>query len=252
MHERRQRGGATDRFSLRRVAWVAGFALLMAACAEVTGTLSESASSISKFLTPEPVTPTPSGSVSSIPPGAVRYRRVLMQAWEYHFGLAEDPAIGFGQVHQESRFDCAAKNAAGSAGCAQFMPATAEWINALIPPEVRKTCPSRSGCPMDPRWALTAMVEYDWRLWNGHAWAADDKERWAFTLATYNGGTAVTGGERAACANSRGCDPARYFEHVERFCGATGRSTDSCSQNRQYARVILNKWAPLYHNWLHS
>jgi hypothetical protein len=240
------------RFNVGRVAWMVGLALLMGACAEVTGPLADSASSIAKYLSPDPVVTSGPVAASSIPPGAVRYRRLLMQAWEFHFGLAEDPAIGFGQVHQESRFDCAAVNARGSAGCAQFMPATAEWINALIPKAVRDTCPSRSGCPMDPRWALTALVEYDWRLWSSHAWAADDQERWAFTLATYNGGGAVTGGERAACAKNPGCNPARYFKHVELFCGTTGRSTASCEENRAYARIILKQWAPIYHTWLRS
>ena len=173
-----------------------------------------------------------------------------MQAWEYHFGLAEDPAIAFGQVHQESRFDCTAVSSAGSAGCAQFMPMTAQWINDLLPAEVRATCPSASGCPMDPRWAFAALVEFDWRLWNATKWAASNRERWGFSLAAYNGGSAVSGGERTACRTATGCDHTRYFDHVERFCGATGRSAASCKENRHYPRAILERWTPLYRAWL--
>jgi hypothetical protein len=241
-----------------RVAQMVGLALLMTACAELTGPFGSDPgsmipSSIAKYLSSEPVASGTAAPPSAIPPpGAVRYRRVLMQAWQYHFGLAEDPAIGFGQVHQESRFDCAAVSPGGSAGCAQFMPATAEWINTLIPPAVRATCPSRSGCPMDPRWALTALVEYDWRLWGAHKWAVNNRERWAFSLAAYNGGGAVSTGERAACGKSLGCSAARYFDHVERFCGATGRSAASCRENRQYPRIILDHWTPLYRGWLGS
>ena len=241
-----------------RVAQMVGLALLMTACAELTGPFGSDPgsmipSSIAKYLSSEPVAPGTAAPPSAIPPpGAVRYRRVLMQAWQYHFGLAEDPAIGFGQVHQESRFDCAAVSPGGSAGCAQFMPATAEWINTLIPPAVRATCPSRSGCPMDPRWALTALVEYDWRLWGAHKWAVNNRERWAFSLAAYNGGGAVSTGERAACGKSLGCSSAHYFDHVERFCGATGRSAASCRENRQYPRIILDHWTPLYRGWLRS
>ena len=98
--------------------------------------------------------------------------------------------------------------------------------------------------------ALTALVESDWRLWSGNAWAATPRDRWVFALAGYNGGGVVTGAERAACAGSRGCNPARYFDNVERFCGANGRSAASCRENRQYPRVILEFWTPAYHRWL--
>jgi hypothetical protein len=66
-----------------------------------------------------------------------------MQAWQYYFQMGQDPAIGFGQVHQESRFD-----------------------------------------------------------------------------------------------------------HVDRFCGAQGRSPAACAENRQYPRLILDQWVPMYKNWL--
>jgi len=240
------------------LARLVGVALIVTGCAAVSGpSISDPGSLIpsglAKYLHLEPSDSEALVASAAIPAaGAVRYRRLLMQAWQYHFGLAEDPAIGFGQVHQESRFDCGAVSPMGSAGCAQFMPATAEWINSLIPAAVRATCPSRSGCPMDPAWALTALVEYDWRLWGADTWAANSRERWAFSLAAYNGGSAVSTGERAACRNSPGCNPAHYFDHVERFCGATGRSPVACRENRTYPRIILDRWAPAYRAWLRS
>ena len=231
----------------RRLLGALGLAFLVSACAEVAALIGP----VPGLSGPSDATGAPPPPPSlAIPAGAVRYRAFLMQAWQYHFAMAEDPAIGFGQVHQESHFDCAAVSAGGSLGCAQFMPATAEWINGLIPAAVRATCPAASGCPLDPKWALTAMVEFDWRLWSGNTWAATPRDRWAFALAGYNGGGVVTGAERAACAGSRGCNPARYFDNVERFCGANGRSGASCRENRQYPRVILELWAPAYHRWL--
>ena len=239
----------------RAAAAVIGVALLATACAELTAPLGPEvgkgiSSAIAKYVTPDPVPPNAPVPAATIPPGALRYRRILMQAWEYHFGLAEEPAIAFGQVHQESRFDCSAVSLAGSAGCAQFMPGTAQWINSLLPAEIRATCPTVSGCPMDPRWAFAALVEFDWRLWSGGKWAASNRERWAFALAAYNGGSAVSGGERGACRNDVTCDHTRYFDHVERFCGATGRSAAACRENRHYPRVILDRWMPLYRTWL--
>lgn len=231
----------------RRLLGAVGLAFLVSACAEVVALIGP----VPGLSGPSDATGSPPPPPSlAIPAGAVRYRAFLMQAWQYHFAMAEDPAIGFGQVHQESHFDCAVVSAGGSLGCAQFMPATAEWINGLIPAAVRATCPAASGCPLDPKWALTALVEFDWRLWSGNGWAATPRDRWAFALAGYNGGGVVTGAERAACAGSRGCNPARYFDNVERFCGANGRSAASCRENRQYPRVILEFWAPAYHRWL--
>jgi len=80
--------------------------------------------------------------------------------------------------------------------------------------------------------------------------AAGDRERWAFTLTQYNGGGTVTGAERKARADSRGCDPKRYFDNVERFCGAAGRSAASCKENREYPKIILDHWRPMYQGWL--
>jgi soluble lytic murein transglycosylase-like protein len=190
------------------------------------------------------------GPSPAIPPGAARYHAFLMQAWQFYFALGQDPAIGFSQVHQESRFDCSAVSPGGSLGCAQFLPSTAEWVNKRLPSNVRAGCPAASGCPMDPRWAFSAMVEYDWWLWNRTAWAAGDRERWAFTLTQYNGGGAVIGAERKACGDSRECNPKRYFDNVERFCGAAGRSAASCTENRQYPKLILDHWRPMYQRWL--
>jgi hypothetical protein len=170
--------------ALGRLGLAAILAIAVSACGELDlgGAVAES---------PEPV----------IPPGAVKYRAFLMQAWQHYFQLAQQPAIGFGQVHQESRFDCTAVSPGGSRGCAQFMPATAEWINKI-------------------------------------------------TLTQYNGGGTVTGAERKACADSRGCDPKRYFDNVERFCGAAGRSAASCKENREYPKIILDHWRPMYQRWL--
>lgn len=192
------------------------------------------------------------GPAQSVPPGAYKYRTFLMQAWQFYFQLGQDPAIGFAQVHQESRFDCSAVSRGGSLGCAQFLPSTAEWVNQRLPAEVRARCPVKSGCPMDPRWAFSAMVEYDWWLWSRTAWAQGDRERWAFTLTQYNGGGAVVGAEKKACEGTRGCNGRRYFDHVERFCGAAGRSSASCTENRQYPKLILDHWRPLYQRWLSS
>ena len=71
--------------------------LAVTACAELTGSGSDLGraipSAIAKYVAPDPPPPGAGGRVpgAPIPAGALRYRRLLMQAWEYHFGLANAP-----------------------------------------------------------------------------------------------------------------------------------------------------------------
>lgn len=302
-------------------------------------------------------------SSSVIPRAALAYRGNFLRIWRFYFALAEPPAIGAGQVHQESRWNPNAQSAAGASGLSQFMPATAAGFAGILPPEVRATCPQVAGCPLDPNWALFAMSQYDYQLHRSYAWAATPRDRWAFVLVSYNGGarhilreqglcesavasslqsgatayfqagvdgmsfseemiifpessvesimhslgyasqvqrrkvprifismmyenlsskfftqymlgnqsvdilrTAVytgsrvsiqrkdllpheqtTGQQYLAQAEGKICDRNRWFDHVEKYCN---RTPANCKENRGYPRVILDKWTPLYRQWL--
>ena len=41
-----------------------------------------------------------------------------------------------------------------------------------------------------------------------------------------------------------------FLSNVERFCGTAGRSTASCKETREYPRIILDHWRPMYQRWL--
>jgi membrane-bound lytic murein transglycosylase MltF len=182
------------------------------------------------------------------PPLAQAFKKDLLRVWEFYFQRTQPAAVGFAQTHQESRWKPDAKSKF-AAGLAQMTPATAPWIHAMLPADVRAACPTASGCPLDPRWSLWALGKYDRLLWGQMTWAANDREHWGASLAAYNGGSGHIQKERRACVLPA-CDPARYFGHVQRMCGAGGRAAWACEENTRYAPVILDKYMPLYASWL--
>lgn len=46
--------------------------------------------------------------------------------------------------------------------------------------------------------------------------AASDRDRISFTLSAYNGGEGGLLKDRRLCANTPGCDPSKWFGHVEK------------------------------------
>lgn len=181
-----------------------------------------------------------------IPAPAVQWRTYGIRVWRVHFALAEPPAILFGQIHQESRWRCDAVSPVGAQGCAQFMPATAVWIQTLLPDDVRALCSAREGCPTSPRWALAAAALYDWRLWTALAEIPTASDRWAMALVGYNGGPGWVRRERDD-ARRQGRDPERWWGSVEEVCLRAGWA---CRESRAYPTVILRQWVPLYTAWL--
>jgi soluble lytic murein transglycosylase-like protein len=181
-----------------------------------------------------------------IPLMAQRYRRDLLRPWRYYFALGEPASIGFGQVHQESRWDPLARSPVGASGLAQFMPATARWMHTLLPPDVRETCGDAGGCPLDPRWALHAMARFDSLLWRSYADVVPT-ERWAFALSAYNGGAGNLARERQRCTAAPDCDATRWTGHVAAQCQ---RRAAACRENRHYPVAILSTWEPMYRRWL--
>lgn len=82
---------------------------------------------------------------------------------------------------------------------------------------------------------------------------ADPWQRLAFADAAYNGGLGGVTKERRACQVKAGCDPQKWFEHVERTCLKSrapmygGRS--ACDINRHHVADVLLVRAPKYRRW---
>lgn len=216
--------------------------LFLAACSRTPAPVTEP-------IPAPPAAPTVQRPTFIPPPLARQFRSDLLRVWESRFHGSQPAAIAFGQIHQESRWDPNA-HSAHAAGLAQFVPATAKWINGILPEDVRAACPSKSGCPLDPRWAMAALARFDRLLWDHATWATPDRERQAAMLSAYNGGEGNLTKERQACAEQPDCDTSRYFGNIERYCGARGRAEWACTENRHYPAVILDVWTPKYTAWL--
>ena len=81
------------------------------------------------------------------------------------------------------------------------------------------TTPSCAEQPeTDPACSIRAQIVYDTKLMRRYRRAATPRDRWAFTLAAYNGGPGWISREKRRCQRAPGCAPARWFGHVERHC----------------------------------
>lgn len=175
-----------------------------------------------------------------VPRAAAQYRATVIREVRYYWGFGESPATFLSQIHQESGFREDAKSAF-ALGISQFTPGTAEWIQQLYAKDLRETCPSKSGCPLNPKWAIRSMILYDKRLWDRYPFTSGD-DRFGFTLSSYNGGAGWVDKERKATAQMN-AESNRWFNGVEKICL---RAKWACDENRQYPRNILHKWRHHY------
>jgi hypothetical protein len=107
----------------------------------------------------------------------------------------------------------------------------------------------------DVHYQMTALIEMDHGIYRRVSAAFDDSERLAFTLSAYNGGESGVRQDRVLCSNSNGCDPRKWFGHVERTSLKSRKPNPGYGQsaydiNRGYVRDILfvrsEKYAPYF------
>lgn len=168
-----------------------------------------------------------------IPRAALPYQAQLTRETRFAYGLDGPIAMFAAQIHQESTWNQDAKSPFAS-GLAQFTPATAEWISGVYP----SLGPAQ---PLNPQWAMRAMLAYDHRLYEGVTRFKNECHRWGFGLSDYNGGS---GRRLARQAKSR--DPADYF--ATRFINP-GISGANQRENQDYPMRILFRWQPVYAPW---
>lgn len=176
-------------------------------------------------------------ALADVPRDALRHQRDLTRQARAVWGMDAPVAMFAAQIHQESRWRADAQSVVGAQGMAQFMPATATWISGAYPLGEPQ--------PYNPGWALRALVTYDRHLWQ-RVTAATPCDRAAMTLSAYNGGLGWVYRDQKLAAQ-QGADRAQWFGHVERF--NAGRSAANYRENRDYPRVILTRWQPVYVSW---
>jgi len=118
---------------------------------------------------------------AEVPRAALPYQAQLTREARYAFGMDGPVAMLGAQIHQASSYDPNAGSAFAS-GLAQFTPGTAAWLSGLY----KDLGPA---APLDPGWAIRALVTYDKRLHDGVTTFNSDCDRWKFSLSDYNGGS---------------------------------------------------------------
>ncbi len=98
--------------------------------------------------------------------------------------------------------------------------------------------------PYDPVLQIRALILKDRDIFDLVRWAPDPRERLAFSLAAYNGGFGGVMSDRQQCKATHGCNPERWFGHVERTSlkaktAVHGYGKSFFEINREYPRNIL-------------
>jgi len=209
---------------------------------------------------------------AQVPPQALEHLPTLVQTQRSIWPDAPMPSFLAGQVEQEScislrhlkcwnpRVELKTKREYGF-GLSQFTVAYREDGSVRFNKwaEMRMRYPSLRGWTwenrFDPAFQLTAMVELDksiYRIWSD---AASTRDRLGFTLSAYNGGEGGVRQDRLLCRNTNGCDPSRWFGHVERNSlkskvAFKGYGRSPFEINREYPPNVLDlrrkKYEPFF------
>jgi len=174
---------------------------------------------------------------ADVPREALHYKRDLIRHSRYVWGLDAPVAVLAAQIHQESGWKKDAKSAYAS-GLTQFTPSTAVWISGAYPKDLG------ANQPLNPQWALRAQSIYMKQLYDDTAAASPCDQMWK-TLWKYNGGAGwVRRDERLAAKSGANVLLAREVEPFN-----AGRAPAFFKENRDYPRIILLKYQPLYASW---
>jgi len=86
--------------------------------------------------------------------------------------------------------------------------------------------------------------------------ASEFEEQYAFADASYNGGIGGLDRERRICNLTKGCDPKKWFGHVENYClkskTALYGQRSACQINREHVIDVMKVRAPKYKKFMTS
>jgi len=101
-----------------------------------------------------------------------------------------------------------------------------------------------------PDYQIRAVALLSRENWQALRLVDDHWERLAMTNAAYNGGLNGVRSDRRACQMAAGCDPQRWWGHVERHCTKSRAplygTRSACDINRDHSRHVLLKELPKY------
>ena len=175
-----------------------------------------------------------SPAFAQVPREALRYQGTLKREAHRIWGLDAPVATFAAQIHQESRWRPDARSPVGALGLTQFMPATATWIGTT-----REDL--REVAPLNPTWAIRALVSYDLWLWQ-RVKADDSCERMAFALQSYNSGLGWVYKRQRLSPRPGQC--------LGLTCSINPGVTPANQREAEmYPRLILIQHQPLYATW---
>lgn len=105
-----------------------------------------------------------------------------------------------------------------------------------------------------PDYQIRAVVLMGRENWVALRLIEDHWERMAMTNAAYNGGLNGVRSDRRACQMAPGCDPQRWWGHVEKTCTKSkvplyGKRS-ACDINRDHSIHVIRKEMPKYRRFL--
>lgn len=152
---------------------------------------------------------------------------------------AREEGAGFGQVTRAYRADGSLRFDALSEMRGKH-PALRDW--------------SWSNVYQRPDLQLRALVLMSRENYNALRLVTEPMARLAFADAAYNGGLGGVNSERRACGMKRGCDPQRWFGHVEGACTKSRTplygNRSACDINREHVTNVMLVRSPKYRGWL--
>lgn len=203
-----------------------------------------------------------SSNAQAIPVNAMTYLPRLVEAQREYWASAPIPDFMAGQVEQES---CITLKHSKCWNPNAQLKTSREWGRGLgqvttayradgsvrfdTQAELRSQFKELSGWTTerwaDPDYQIRAIVLQDRTLFERAGWAFNDYERVAFTLSGYNGGFGGVLQDRRLCANTEGCNPDKWFGHVEKHSLKSktpwnGYGKSAFEINREYVDQILN------------
>ena len=101
-----------------------------------------------------------------------------------------------------------------------------------------------------PDLQMRALLAMSARNWRGLRGVTDPMQRLAMTDLSYNAGPGRATQDRRACQLTSGCDPQRWWGHVERTCTASRAviygNRSACDISRHHVADVLLVRAPKY------
>lgn len=201
-------------------------------------------------------------AAADLPPGAVKYLPELVKTQQTIWPDAPMPSFLAGQIEQEScislkhskcwnpRAELKTSRENGI-GLGQFTRAYRADGSIRFDKisELAAAHQSLRGWTWekryDPAYQLMAIVEMDKAIYGRQRNTATTRDRLSFALSAYNGGEGGVLQDRRLCANTEGCDSARWLGHVARTSlknkvPKPGYGQSFFHINREYVTNILD------------